>query len=214
MKIDTLIFSQYRSGTNYFKTLISQNSDLNVHNINLVHIENNIPIEEWIRDIKKTTHFVIDQKTLYRVDPELLLTAKKYIYYIRKNVIRHAISMYINALTDAPYKSLEKPGHMQLLKTLVENADESLKIIHDLCGSIIKRHRRINEFLLKYNLSPYTCYYEDFCEHPEKIADVLKYLDQEVPMKIKPSSMISQSTHYHKQLEELYRKQFRNRDIG
>lgn len=208
MKIDTLIFSQYRSGTNFFKSLVNQNSDLNIGNLNQRATEDFPSLQEWAK-MKRTTHFVIDPKTLYAIDPKTLCTAKKYIYFIRKNVIRHAISKFINSLSNAPKKHKQGAEYTQLLKSLVEKADEHVAKIDQICKSIIKDHRSIKAFLLKHNLSPYTCYYEDFCACPEEMVEnVLKYFDQDVPLKIKPSTTLSQSTHYHEQLEELYLKQF------
>ena len=205
-KINTLVFSQARSGTGFMKSLINQNSNLNMHNINTSYLERGMTLSEWFT-AKKTNNFMIYPELLTLLPKRLVLGAEKHVYFIRKDIVAQSVSRVIaDVIGYRKHLEIPEPEQTQLLEKCVEDP-RTLEKIYQVYTKYVMGHTFCQKVIDFYNLAPYILYYEDLCEFPKrKTSELFKYLGVNVSAsEIKPPDIQRQTTPYNEKLINRYK---------
>lgn len=206
IKINTLVFTQPRSGTGFMKSLINKNSNLNMHNINTSYLEQEMTLSDWF-SLKNTNNFMIFPDILTILSKNLILGAEKYIYYIRKDLVAQSVSRIIAGVIGYR-KHLEIP-EPERTKALEKLSGDSLTPfqIHGVYTRIIFGHLFYQQLIDSCSLDPYVLYYENLCSFPmQRTSDLLRYLDVHIPIsEIKLPTSEAQTSPYNEKLINRYK---------
>ena len=205
-KINILVFGQARGGTGFMKSLINQNSNLNMHNINTSFLQRGITLQDWF-SLKNTDNFVIFPDILTILSKNLILGAEKYVYYIRKDLVAHSVSRVIAGIIGyRKNEEIPEPKKIENLEKLKENP-LTLEKIHSTYSKLLCGHIFYQQFIEHHRLNPYILYYGDLDTSPkQKTSETLKYFGVNVSAsEIKPPNIQRQTTSYNQKLINMYK---------